>query len=351
MFCTSRILLFKAIEEDINVRISLTKTPFTQKHKQITDTQNFIEIVQAFYFLEVPNRSSVNDNKNNNNNNDNNPTNSIQEFDGSYTPKRIQPDKVNGSGDGKSWDLFFLQINFEAEKSYKLHFDDRFLFDSDYHKFKENVIFPTFRVETKKEEIFNMVDKIREIKEEVNAKKKLEKEENPKKPPAPTTHKKCSNNGKLIYDNILKRYHCSCIHGYTGKYCANCDGVINPKTKVCEIEEDENEENNNNINESDKKIDQWKSQVNIPQEISAEEYHNHNKNDKNTNVLSCGNCNHGFCDTSIGRCICEIGYTGKYCDSIKKSEAKIFGNKDANKSSFDWGSYFYSFFDYIIKGM
>ena len=46
-----------------------------------------------------------------------------------------------------------------------------------------------------------------------------------------------------------------------------------------------------------------------------------------TNKLSCGSCIHGYCDTSIGKCICEIGYTGKYCDSVKKSESRISGNK------------------------
>lgn len=346
-------LLFKAIEEDINVRISLTKTPFTQKHKQITDNENFIDIVEAFYFVEVERNSQAQGQ----NDNINNPTNSITNLDISEKdklPKRIKPDKVFGASDGKNWDLLFLHFNFESNKSYKLMFDDRFLFDMDYHKFSSRVILPTFRVETKKEEIFQMADKIKEIKEEKKAQNKLEKEENEKKPPAPETHKKCSNNGKLIYDNILKRYHCSCIHGFSGKYCSHCEGVVNPKTKICEIDDDENEEKKEN--ESDRKIEEWRNK-HIPEEVKAEEYHNNNNRDSNnnekgnSNVLSCGNCVHGYCDTTIGKCICEIGYTGKFCDSKKSETSRISGNKDNKTSEDGWLSYFYSFFDYIIKGV
>ena len=37
---------------------------------------------------------------------------------------------------------------------------------------------------------------------------------------------KCGKHGVERYDNIYKKWLCSCIDGFTGKYCDICNGII-----------------------------------------------------------------------------------------------------------------------------
>jgi len=177
--------LFKAQSEDINIRVSMSKTPFTHQHKQITNNDNFMNIVEAFYFKVAPNKNA---NANAANNNIN--ANASNNANGESQEIKIYPDKVYGSTDGKSWDLFFLSSNFEIEKSYKLEFDDKWIFDVNYSKFISSVVFPTFRIETKKEEIFAMADNLAKKKDEIQEKDKTNlKEEVPLPvPPSPPSN-------------------------------------------------------------------------------------------------------------------------------------------------------------------
>lgn len=178
--------LFKAKDEDINIRVSLSKTPFTHQHKQITNEENFMNIVEAFYFRIVPNKNQIQNNNSNNNNNNNAANkneNEIQEY-------VIYPDKVYGSSDGKSWDLLFLSTNFESDKSYKLEFDNNWIFDANYSRFILNISLPTFRIETKKEEIFAMADNLMQKKNEIQEKDKgnLQEEQPLPTPPSPPSN-------------------------------------------------------------------------------------------------------------------------------------------------------------------
>jgi len=320
--------LFKAIDEDINIRLSLSKTPFTHQHKQITNLENFMNIVEAFYFKIVPNnKNSQNNNSNSNSNNnglDNNQNSENIEL-------RIQPDKVYGSSDGKSWDLFFLSSNFENNKSYKLEFEDKWLFDVNYSKFTLIVNLPTFRIETKKEEIFAMADNISQKKTEIQDKTKLEVEKpipTPPSPPANLGNNKCGEHGKLIFDNILKRYHCSCLHGYTGKYCKICEGKVNPNTKICEIDEEDYEDEKGGTSaidvgtpNKDNYHQGTETYIDTPTYTtkSSTEIKTNNNNDNSKTLISCV---HGFYDINLGKCICEVGYTGRYCENIKNSTVK-----------------------------
>jgi len=177
--------LFKAKDEDINIRIALSKTPFTHQHKQITSVENFMNIVEAFYFKVVPNKIKIQNIDNNLNSNFNSNDGKKNE-NGESQELRIYPDKVYGSSNGKSWDLLFLSSNFESEKSYKMEFDDNWTFDVNYSKFITGVVFPTIRIETKKEEIFAMAYNLAQIK--VKDKGNLKEEQPVPVPPSPPSN-------------------------------------------------------------------------------------------------------------------------------------------------------------------
>lgn len=343
--------LFKSEDEDINIRISLSKSPFTHQHKQITNVENYMNIVEAFYFKIVPNKYD-------NNLNASKSQTSVDSNGNQENEYLIYPDKTMGSADGKYWELTFLGSNFEKEKNYKLEYDSNWLFDANYSKYALTISLPTFRIETKKEDIFSMADDIGKKKTEIQDKDKnnLKAEEvtvTPPQPPSYLANNKCGEHGKLVYDHILKRYHCSCLHGYTGKFCKSCEGKVNPVTKFCEIDEEDYEEDK----ASDPDLDQAgfnknnydsRTETYIDKPTYQKPNPTDDKNKGINNISPCGNCIHGYCDANLGRCVCEVGYTGRYCENLKNSSIK----KDiSNKALYSNESFIYNIFDKILKLM
>lgn len=118
------------------------------------------------------------------------------------------------------------------------------------------------------------------------------------------------------------------MHGYTGKYCKVCEGKVNPVTKICEIDEEDYDDEKPDITAVDLGIP---NKANYHQAtetyIDSPTYSNNNNNNINNNGPAI-NCVHGIYDNNLGKCICEVGYTGRYCENLKNSTIK----KDAPKA-------------------
>ena len=72
-------------------------------------------------------------------------------------------------------------------------------------------------------------------------------------------NRKCGKHGKEVFDNMIRKWLCSCTDGFTGKFCDICQGKIEKvfilsdiqETGRCfipEDDEDQSEENKNDHN-------------------------------------------------------------------------------------------------------
>jgi hypothetical protein len=74
----------------------------------------------------------------------------------------------------------------------------------------------------------NRMEELRVEGEKVNHSSDF-KEETKKEEPSTVENEvksKCGKHGVERYDNIYKKWLCSCIDGFTGKYCDICNGII-----------------------------------------------------------------------------------------------------------------------------
>jgi len=328
---------FKSIDEDLNVKIILSKPPFTKNHQPITHINNFMNIINSFYLIKRETNKSAGGN-----------TNFNQE---KFT--KIYPSKMEGSANNKEWVLLFLKDHFEANFDYQLGFDNNWLYDVNYSPFKSTKSFPIFRVEVNKESIFQMVDNIKQMKTKMNDTEFTEEKETPKEDAVsnqatsqssstPITKQtkeetsKCGVHGKLIYDNILRKTVCTCFDGFTGKFCNICDGTYDKKLNKCIVIEDDDDDNDSTkLNEPPSEI------VTSPLYTTG----GHGAvSDTTVTFKSCnGGCVNGYCDTKVGKCVCEINWTGPRCDRpTKKSSNSV--NKPEIKNSL-------GLFSILIKSM
>lgn len=206
-------IIFIGEDEDLRVTFGLNKTPFTHKKQAITGTHNFINIIYTFYLSEKL---------------------TYRKSDFNIQPQeegQIFADKVEGSDDGKEWVLTFLQIKLKQGYDYELKLKPNYLVDIDYKSFTYSKIFPIFRIELDKLSQLSLNKKMAEIREDVekpNADHDFVEE--PKKVDHVSfkneVKSKCGKHGIDIFDNIFKKWLCSCTDGYTGKHCEMCYGVI-----------------------------------------------------------------------------------------------------------------------------
>jgi hypothetical protein len=305
-------LAFKSAEEDLQVTIVLSKPAFTRKHEAITYTENFMNVINAFYLIKSPTKGKSDGN-----------------FNEPSSQNKIHPSKLEGSEDNMHWTLLFLGENFESNYDYELHLDSSWLQDVTYAEFKlpTNKKMPIFRVETQKEQIVEFVDSIQKMKNEMNeADMTVQKEEALKSgqtpPPAknqqisPAQSKsKCGEHGKLIYDNILKKQVCTCLDGFSGKFCQVCEGVYDKKSNKCIIKEEDTDEDDLKPSEPiSESISQHINQRPADSASKTTQY----VPQKPQEYKSCaGGCVNGYCDSKTGRCVCDIEYTGPRCDRKK----------------------------------
>lgn len=135
------------------------------------------------------------------------------------------------------------------------------------------------------------------------------------------------------------------MHGYTGKYCKVCEGKVNPVTKICEIDEEDYD---------DEKTDSIPVDLGIPNRdnfnTETQTYHD-TPIDKNKGNNNSGgpaiNCVHGIYDANLGKCICEVGYTGRFCENLKNSTIK----KESPKAPVSEESFVWVVLDKIVKLM
>jgi len=205
-------LIFIGDEDDLRLTLTLNKTPFTHKKQPITGTHNFMTIINTFYLSEkltMRNHDNINP----------------QNEEG-----QIYADKIEGNDDGKEWILTFMQIRLKQGYDYELKFKPNSLFDFDYKSFASTIQLPTFRIELDKISQMNLnkMEELRVEGEKINHVADL-KEETKKEEPSNVDNEvksKCGKHGVERYDNIYKKWLCSCNDGYTGKYCDICNGVI-----------------------------------------------------------------------------------------------------------------------------
>ena len=137
------------------------------------------------------------------------------------------------------------------------------------------------------------------------------------------------------------------MHGFTGKYCKVCEGKVNPVTKICEIDEEDYEEEKSNNTPVD---------IGTPNRANNDDgtgtyqdsptYGTDDKNKGKNNGPGI-NCVHGIYDANLGKCICEVGYTGRYCENFKNSSIK----KDSPKALTSEESIIWVILDKIVKLM
>ena len=275
--------IYKINGQDLNIKITLNKSPYTKKKEPITMMFNRDEMKYAFFI-----RKTVNETKN---------LTFIFSWEEDRINKnpKINPYKVISANDinNKEWYIIFKNEIFEDNAEYEFKFEEFSIYDSSHYFFSGNtgIFSEKIYIKTSKNtqilddnpiedesdlSINNIVSKL--ISEE-NEKEIIINEELDNKNII-ESYQNCNGHGKYFYDQMIKKYICSCFDGFSGKYCDYCEGKI--EDNKC-IEDD-------NVN--DNLID-----TNINDNI-------HERND-NEKYLDCEKCFNGICDSKIGKCICD----------------------------------------------
>ena len=97
---------------------------------------------------------------------------------------------------------------------------------------------PSFRLESSYEEQINLANDSEKLKkkfEEVKSKAIDDSTEykyenttikDEQKDVINMVNRKCGKHGKEVFDNMIRKWLCSCTDGFTGKFCDICQGKI-----------------------------------------------------------------------------------------------------------------------------
>ena len=347
--------IYKINGQDLNIKITLSKSPYNKKREPITMMFNREDIKSAFYI-----RKRINSTQNLSF------TFSWEEDYYNKNPK-INPYKVTSADDinNKEWYLIFKNDIFEDNTEYEFRLEEFIIYDSlnyffygDQGIFSEKIIIKTGKntkslddniIESDSDlSINNIVSKL--ITEQ-NEKEYSDEDEEIIKENLVESYQNCNGHGKYFYDQMLKRHICSCYDGFSGKSCDYCEGKI-IDDKCVEVDnvndyliDNSNSENvvNENINKENKdnvKKDEIK--------VITENKINENKinENKNNEVDPCGKCFNGICDYRVGKCICDNGWTGKNCDELIK---KVEYNKFINESQKKWNINYSTILNWLFR--
>ena len=317
--------------QDLNLKIILSKSPYTKNKEPITNLFNRNIIKNSFYLQKIDESS---EDKNKSIIDENNIINDyffgfLWFSENENNNPKIYPYKVSSANgiNNKEWFIIFNNEDFEDETKYQLRFDDLNLYDSNNFMFLNyrGIFRNKIKIKTGKmtkspndniieDDNLSINSVVSQLLSYDNNNEDYEKEdiENINQVDLVSSYQMCCGNGKYIYDNFMQKYICSCINGFTGKHCEICEGKI--KDNKC-FEEEINEiyeDANNNIEDNNIKDSDFN---NIIEKINP-----------------CIKCYYGYCDFKLGKCICNNDYKGKYCDEriisndvlIGRSEGKWF---------------------------
>ena len=206
-------LIFIGEDEYLRISITLNKTPYNKKKQTITGTHNFMNFLNSFYLSERL---------------------TMRRYDIKNQPDeetQIYADKIEGSQDGKVWTLIFFSLKLKQGYDYEFKLKPNTLVDMDYKTFTYTKTFPIFRVELDRISQYNLsprMNEIRVIAETTNSDKNFVEAPKKQEPELIKNEvkSKCGKHGVEIYDNIFKKWLCSCSDGFVGKNCDMCYGEI-----------------------------------------------------------------------------------------------------------------------------